>query len=187
MRQLFTALILLLVSAEITVAAQAQGENAGDRMITLSCDGTVSSAEDKAPKQIKDMNVVVDLSTRSVVGFGEVIANIDHIDTMGLSFSGKRRIESASQHAAPVSNVSVDWLYDPQRRPNNRKRNGHERDVEALVQKLRSSLPAHKQDAPHRQVKNLGDSLLLEQRFFAGLPAHYEKLCALSIGHARRR
>lgn len=104
-RSICTALILLIVSAEVLVAAKAQEANDKKGVILLSCDGTVSTVGYKTPEHKKNMEVAVNVSARTVIGVGDVIANIDQITAKGIGFSGYLPLGRQGRRAGETSVV----------------------------------------------------------------------------------
>jgi hypothetical protein len=74
----------------ILAATGARAETAEPTSITLSCEGTIKDAGaiNEKPQVIGYMGLVVDLTARSVAGFGGIVAHIDRADAAGISFSG---------------------------------------------------------------------------------------------------
>jgi hypothetical protein len=111
-RPIWAALILLIVIAGVLVAAQAQAADGNERVIALSCDGTVATVGYKTREHIKSMDVSVDVSARRVVGFGDVIANINEINAAGIAFSGEGPIKSPGQQGRRFGVTSVVGFFD---------------------------------------------------------------------------
>ncbi|HVZ53076.1 MAG TPA: hypothetical protein VG986_13985 [Pseudolabrys sp.] len=102
----------IIVAALIAAMAveHAQG-NALATVITLSCDGKITDARgsEAKPEPISKMGVVVNLTERTVAGFGGIVAHIDKADAVYVSFSGQGQLTApgASGNSISVGDMSV--------------------------------------------------------------------------------
>jgi hypothetical protein len=97
--------------AAIVVASEAQAQGAGPGIITLSCDGKLKdlSFSDQTPEPVSNMGIVVNLSARSVAGFGDIVARIYKADDASISFSGEgtMTLPGANGTIMSVGSISV--------------------------------------------------------------------------------
>ncbi len=99
------AVAIGLVAA--TGITQAGGEPA---TITLSCDGKITDARASEPKPepITKMGVVVNLTEKTVAGFGGIVARIDKADEVYISFSGQGQLTSnVGGNSRAIGGISV--------------------------------------------------------------------------------
>jgi hypothetical protein len=92
----------------IFAAFAVRAEVAEPKVITLSCDGTVtdSRAADPKPEAVNKMGLVVDLSAQTVAGFSGIVAHIDYVDAASISFRGIKNL-TAPDNGTPVTAESI--------------------------------------------------------------------------------
>jgi len=107
------AYLSLVVMTSFFGTAIADAQERGDsnqQSITLSCDGKASIAGEEAPENLKDFDVIVNVASRTVLGFGNVVGKVSAIDKHGIAFSGSRDVTLPGQHG--MMSMSVVGFLD---------------------------------------------------------------------------
>ena len=100
---------VMVALAGVAFAAKGRAEGGNGRAITLSCKGTASLLGYNSSEQIKKMDIIVNVSSHSVIGFGGVVAQISKIDKNGIAFSGDRSIAMPGMSKSSFSSSVVGF------------------------------------------------------------------------------
>jgi hypothetical protein len=69
--------------------------------LTLACEGKMNTGGDHW-EPVHNMGIVVDLTARTVSGFGGVVAPVDRVDAASVSFNGTGNVPSGFQGLPPL-------------------------------------------------------------------------------------